>query len=140
KGDMLHDTNAAPNFTREQHNHVAYALVQAGLYPNNNGGWINARKVALNSNGFSDYPEADDIELALYFYGFLVEEVQHLRNSSAVNYAYYDISTSTYMPDYRVADPASPFFKNCFGTPYEITSTDIRNFMAYSKNESEELF
>src|SRR5690606_8655913 len=132
--------NAVPNFQREQHNHFAYALVYAGIFPDTNQGWLAARNLALNENVFNELINADEIELALNLYGFTEDEINHLRYNAAINYAYYDVNTQTYTPDIRVYFPSSPFFKDCAGTPYQITSTDIKNYMAYTRNESRQLF
>ena len=136
-GDRVHDTNAVPNFQREQHNHMASAIEIADIGYT----WQYARdSISLNPNGFHGYTNANDIELALYYYSFTEEEVEYLKYNPAVNYAYYDENTHTYTPDIRVYDPGSAFFKDCAGTPYQITSTDIKNFMAYTRNESRQLF
>ena len=137
RGDKVHDTNAVPNFQREQHNHMASAIEIADIGYT----WQYARdSISLNPNGFHGYTNANDIELALYYYSFTEEEVEYLKYNPAVNYAYYDENTHTYTPDIRVYDPGSAFFKDCAGTPYQITSTDIKNYMAYTRNESRQLF
>ena len=37
-------------------------------------------------------------------------------------------------------DPNSPFFKDCQGSPYQMNTIDVKNFMAYTHSSSKELF
>jgi len=137
RGDYLHDTNAVPNFFREQHNYVAYAVEDANIGFN----WPTARdSIAFSPIGFNSFPDAVAIEQALIDYGFTTAEIEHLKHNPAVDNAYYDQATKTYTPDDRINDPNSPFFKDCKGTPYQMNTVDIRNFMAYTHSSSKELF
>jgi len=136
-GDELHDTNAVPNFFREQHNYVASAVEEAdiGYY------WSIARRdIAFSPIGFSSFPDAIAIEQALIDYGFTTSEINHLKFNPAVSNAYYDLATKTYTPDSRINDPNLAFFKDCQGSPYQINTIDMRNFMAYTHSSSKELF
>jgi len=136
-GDILHDTNAVPNFFREQHNHVAYAVEQANIGYT----WFTARRdIALSPIGFNSFPDAVAIEQALEDYGFTSAEINHLKFNPAVDNAYYNLATKTYNPDSRINDPNSPFFKDCQGSPYQINTIDMRNFMAYTHSSTKELF
>lgn len=127
-GDEITDTNAAPNFQREQTNHFAYAVLEAGIVEQ----WMDGREMSLRENGFGDLPNHLEIQQALEDYGFTQEEIAHLKNNAAVMDAYSDIINCTYNPDGRIYDSSSPFFKDCGGTPYEVTNDDFRNIMAYS--------
>ncbi len=135
-GDKVTDTNAVPNFLREQHNHFAYAVEQANIGYN----WAEARQIAFRQNGYIDLPDALAIEQALIDYGFILAEIIHLRNNPAIDYAYSDIPNCGYAPDSRVLDPNSPFFKDCGGTPYTVTQTDIKNMLAYSNSTCGRIF
>lgn len=136
RGDLIVDTNAVPNFQREQTNHFAYAVYQAGLV----NSWGSGRALSLRESGFNDLPNAAAIAQALAEYGFTLSEINHLRYNPAMMDAYYDIENCTYLPDSRVNLPASPFFKNCEGTPYQVTQADIKNIMAYSTSGCGYLF
>ncbi len=137
RGDKIHDTNAVPNFFREQHNYVAYAVEEANI----GYSWNTARtEIAFSPNGFNSFPDAIAIEQALIDYGFTTAEINHLKFNSAEDNAYYNLTSKTYEPDSRINDANSPFFKDCQGTPYQMTTTDIKNFMAYTHSTSKELF
>lgn len=94
-GDEFVDTNAVPNFQREQTNYFAYAVHEAGLVST----WSNGREMSLNENGFSDYPNATAIAQALEDYGFTQAEIDYLRYNAAKLDAYYDIENAVYTPD-----------------------------------------
>ncbi len=129
-GDEVVDTNAVPNFFREQHNHFAYAVEFANLGYT----WGEARLLAFRENGYFDLPDALAIEQALIDYGFTQAEINHLRYNAAIDYAYSDVSNCGYAPDGRINDPNSRFFKDCGGTPYQVSQEDIKNYMAYSNS------
>lgn len=135
-GDEVTDTNAVPNFAAEQHNHFAYAVENANLGYN----WGQARKLAYRKNGFYPFPDAPAIEQALVNYGFTSGEINHLRHNAAIEYAYSDIPNCGYAPDWRINDPNSPFFKDCGGSPYQVTMVDIQNMMAYSNSTCGRIF
>lgn len=127
-GDMVTDTNAVPNFFREQHNHYAYAVEQANIGYT----WSQARfNLATLEDGFNDLTDAQAIEQALLIYGFTQEEVDYLRFNAAKSFAYSDVPNCSYAPDNRINDPNSPFFKDCGGTPYQVNQLDCFNTMAY---------
>lgn len=135
-GDEVKDTNAVPNFQREQTNHFAYAVHDAGLVSS----WSIGRQMSLRENGFDDLPDAGAIAQALQDYGFKQSEINYLRHNPAILDAYYDVENAVYTPDDRILQPQSPFFKDCQGTPYQITSNDIKNIMSYSSSEKGYLF
>ncbi len=137
EGDELHDTNAVPNFFREQHIYVAYAVEAADIGYT----WSEARnQIALNENGFNSLLNAAAIEQALIDYGFTGAEINHLKFNPAVNQAYTDILNCSYNPDSRINDPNSPFFKDCGGAPFQITEADCRNTMSYFDSSCKNLF
>lgn len=136
-GDEIHDTNAVPNFFREQHNYVAYAIANANI----GFSWSTARdSIAFSPIGFNSLPDANAIEQALIDYGFTADEINHLKFNPAVDHAYYDIQNKIYTPDNRVNDPNLDFFKDCQGAPYQILESDFENFMAYTHSSCKELF
>lgn len=135
-GDEIVDTNAVPNFQREQHNYFAYAIEDADIGYN----WTEAREIAFRPNGFGTMINALAIEQALVDYGFTQAEINYLRYNPAKNDAYTNIPFCMYAPDFRINDPNNDFFKDCGGTPYQIVQADIKNIMAYSKSECGYLF
>ncbi|MGV6827842.1 MAG: hypothetical protein ACWA45_00435 [Flavobacteriales bacterium] len=136
-GDEVADTNAVPNFFREQHNHVAYAVEIADI----GYSWYSARtQIAINENGFNNLTDATEIEQALIDYGFTEAEINHLKFNAAVNQAYTNPSNCSYNPDSRINDPNSPFFKDCGGTPYQVLEVDCRNYMSYYDSSCKNLF
>jgi hypothetical protein len=137
-GDRVLDTNAVPNFYREQANHGAYAIEAANVPGFTN--WLQRRNVFLTDTGFNDELQAAAIEQALIDYGFTTVEIQHLKFNKATSYAYQDVPNCAYAPDSRVNDPNSPFFKNCVGTPYTVVQSDINNMLAYASTECERSF
>lgn len=127
-GDRVTDTNAVPNFQREQGIHFAYAVLNAGIVSY----WGAGRSMSLRENGFHELSNASAIAQALADYGFTLSEINYLRHNPAVMDVYSDIDNCRYTPDHRANDPLSPFFKDCEGTPYQVTLRDYRNIMAYS--------
>ncbi len=127
-GDEVADTSAVPNFQREQTNHFAYAVHEAGLVSS----WWDGRALSLRANGFGSLFIAPVIAQALADYGFTLSEINYLRYNPAKLDAYSDILNCKYAPDSRINDLNSPFFKDCQGTPYQVTLADYRNIMAYS--------
>ncbi len=134
-GDEIVDTNAVPNFLREQHNYFAYAVSNANLGYN----WTQARNL-IKDNGFNGLSNATAIAQALLDYGFTQTEINYLRYNPAINYAYSDIPNCAYAPDSRVNNPNNDFFKDCGGTPYHVVQADIQNIMAYSNSSCGFLF
>ncbi len=130
-GDSVIDTNAVPNFFKEQHNYFAYAVEEANI----GYSWVEARNLASRENGFIGLPEAAAIEQALVDYGFTQNEINHLKFNPAIDYAYTNLLNCSYNPDSRVNNPNNDFFKDCGGTPYQISQMDIHNFLSYSTNE-----
>lgn len=135
-GDKIVDTDAVPNFQREQHVHFANALNEANIGYT----WYQAWNIAFLPNGFRDQLDAIAIEQALVDYGFFQSEINYLKYNPAKNDAYTDIENCIYNPDSRINDPISQFFKDCGGTPYQISTGDIRNFMAYSTTSCDRVF
>ncbi|MFK5985647.1 MAG: hypothetical protein QM479_09490 [Pseudomonadota bacterium] len=136
-GDEVTDTNAVPNFFREQRNHACYAVEQADIGYN----WYDARDdVFSNEDGFSVLPDAVAIEQALIDYGFTVDEIDHMKHNIPKTEAYYDIDNCVYAPDSRIDDPNSPFFKDCGGTPYQVEVADAQNYMSYAWSACENNF
>ncbi len=135
-GDEVVDTNAVPNFQKEQHNHFASAMWEAGIVSH----WGAGRTMADNFIGFNSLTNAFAIEQAMAVYGFTQAEIDNARNNPLELYAYNDIENCVYNPDSRINDPNVDFFKDCQGTPYQITPLDIRNIMAYSKASCSYLF
>jgi hypothetical protein len=135
-GDEITDTNAVPNFFREQHNYFAYAVEQAEIGYT----WSQARQLAFLENGFSELTDAQAIEQALIDYGFTQDEVDYLRFNPAKDFAYCDTINCTYDPDNRINDPTSPFFKDCGMTPYQINQLDCRNTMSYFYRSCRDLY
>ncbi len=138
RGDQLHDTNAVPNFFKEQHNYFAYAVEAANIGYT----WSQAKAIVnkIVATGFITEPNPTAIEQALIDYGFTTTEINHLKFNNGVNYAYMDAATCSYIPDNRINDLNSPFFKDCGGSPYEIQEADIRNFMSYATSSCSNLF
>ncbi|QAA82525.1 hypothetical protein EI546_12700 [Aequorivita sp. H23M31] len=130
KGDRVIDTNAVPNFQREQNNHFAYAVLDAGIVST----WGAGRTMSFRENGFHELPNASAIAQALADYGFTITEINFLRYNPALIDAYSDVPNCKYLPDSRINNPNSPFFKDCGGTPYSVTTSDYRNIMAYSNS------
>ncbi|MBD45482.1 MAG: hypothetical protein CMC65_09770 [Flavobacteriaceae bacterium] len=134
-GDEIADTGAVPNFFREQLNHEIVAIQNANI-PGIPSSWFGIRDLLLDTDdgfeGFENFPQVEAIEQALEDYGFIEDEIEHMKYNIAVSYAYYDKVNCTYNPDNRIDDPDSPFFKDCGGTPYQVETTDAQNYMSYS--------
>jgi len=136
-GDKVTDTNAVPNFYREQRNHACYAVEQADIGYN----WFEAKSfIFSNEYGFSLLPDAFAIEQALLDYGFTTSEVNYLKYNLPESFAYFDKEDCIYNPDSRADDPNSPFFKDCGGTPYQVETFDTENYMAYTWNLCRNIF
>ena len=133
-GDLVIDTNAVPNFSIEQHSYFAYALLDAGIVST----WQDGRDIAYNQNGFNGLINAVAIEQALIDYGFTQTEINFLRYNAAKRYAYTD--NCLYVPDGSINDPSVDFFKDCGGSAYTITQTDIKNMMASSNSTCGRIF
>lgn len=135
-GDEVVDTNSVPNFQKEQHNHFAYALLEADIV----NSWNTGRKMADTLTGFNNWQNGLSVGQAMAAYGFTTAEIDNARYNPLELYAYNDFENCVYVPDGRIIDPNVDFFKDCQGTPYHVTREDIRNIMAYSKASCSYLF
>ena len=129
-GDLIVDTNAVPEFEREQYTYAINALLNAG-YENE-----YAKSIMGNDTGYENYTGSGSIfsynisiEEALLDYGFTQDEVDYLKENPPKVQAYIDTLNCEYI---GIPRENSPMFKDCQGTPYTITSEDVRNVMGYT--------
>jgi len=131
KGDKIDDTNATPNFVKEQLTYGIDALRKIDYT------YKNAKKILQNENGFKADPDSTKIEKALLDYGFTTDEVNSIRKKGVKSNAYVDFEICQYLGKPR---PNSPMFKDCQGTPYNITDSEIKNYMVNSHKPCQTLF
>src|SRR5699024_7179755 len=127
-GDYVVDTNPVPNFYEEQYFYGIKALQIINI------SYQDAKTILSDENGFSQYPQATEIEMALLDYGFTQSEVNHLKNNKYVPNAYIDVNTCEYI---GVTRQNSDIFNNCEYNPFNtmVNQNDIRNFMGYVADE-----
>jgi hypothetical protein len=130
RGDNILDTNAVPDFRNEQRDHGRKALRDQGFTVAEAANIIN-NDAGQGNNGFAGHPQEALIESILLDYGFTSNEINQIKWYGATPFAYVNSNTCSYIPDSRIQDPNSPFFKDCEKTIYQISSSDLHNHMSY---------
>lgn len=125
RGDRVVDTNAVPNFQSEQRVYITDALEAAN---------VDSYTIDIVINdGYAWQPWAGWINSVLANAGFGLVEINDIANNGYTRHYYINGTNCTYQIP-------NPFGVDCDGTPYTITTNDVKNYMAYTTHECRNLF